>query len=62
MGMPHRYLLRQRIARAKERPLISGDPILAIALDCGFKDAGTIWQAFPRAVGQIARQLLGRMP
>jgi AraC-like DNA-binding protein len=57
IGMPpHRYLLKLRIERARERLRFSRDSILAVALDCGFKDASHFARVFARETGLSPRQ------
>jgi AraC family transcriptional regulator len=57
MGMPpHQYLLKLRIERAKERLLFSRETILAIALDCGFRDASHFARVFARETGLSPRR------
>jgi len=52
MGIPpHRYLLKQRIERARQRLLFGRETVLAIALDCGFKDASHFARVFARETG-----------
>jgi AraC family transcriptional regulator len=53
---PHRYLLKLRIERAKERLLFSRESILAIALDCGFKDVSHFARVFTRETGLSPRR------
>jgi AraC family transcriptional regulator len=57
MGMPpHRYLLKQRIERARQRLLLVRETVLAIALDCWFKDASHFPQVFARETGLSPRR------
>jgi AraC family transcriptional regulator len=57
MGVPpHRYLLKLRIARARQRLLFGREPILTIALDCGFKDASHFARVFARETGLSPRR------
>jgi AraC family transcriptional regulator len=57
IGMPpHRYLLKQRIEQAKQRLLFGRESILAIALDCGFKDASHFARVFARETGLSPRR------
>jgi AraC family transcriptional regulator len=57
MGMPpHRFLLKQRIERAKGRLLFGRETILAVALDCGFKDASHFARVFAREAGLSPRR------
>jgi AraC family transcriptional regulator len=57
MGMPpHRYLLKQRIEHAKQRLVFGRESILAVALDCGFKDASHFARVFARETGLSPRR------
>ena len=57
MGVPpHRYLLKLRIERARQRLLFGREPILTIALDCGFKDASHFARVFARETGLSPRR------
>jgi AraC family transcriptional regulator len=57
MGVPpHHYLLKLRVERAKQRLLFSREPILAIALDCGFKDPSHFARVFARETGLSPRR------
>jgi AraC family transcriptional regulator len=57
VGMPpHRYLLKQRIERARQRLLLDRETVLAIALDCGFKDASHFARVFARETGLSPRR------
>jgi len=53
---PHRYLLKQRIERARQRLLLGRETVLAIALDCGFKDASHFARVFARETGLSPRR------
>jgi AraC family transcriptional regulator len=53
---PHRYLLKLRIERAKQRLRFGRESILAIALDCGFKDASHFARVFTRETGLSPRR------
>jgi AraC family transcriptional regulator len=48
---PHRWLLMQRVARAKELLSHSGMPIAEIALECGFADHTHLTRVFSKATG-----------
>lgn len=48
---PHRWLLRQRIERAKELLRIPGVPLAEIAAACGFADQSHLTRVFGRVVG-----------
>ncbi len=48
---PHRWLLRQRVNRAREMLLKTDEPLTAIALSCGFADQSHLTRVFTRAVG-----------
>jgi AraC-like DNA-binding protein len=45
-----------RIERARQRLLFGREPVLAIALDCGFKDAGHFARAFACETGLSPRR------
>jgi AraC family transcriptional regulator len=52
MGLPpHKWLLQQRVARAKELLLHSSDSLGQVALACGFADQSHLTRVFSRAVG-----------
>jgi AraC family transcriptional regulator len=52
LGMPpHRWLLRQRVARARDLLLHTGEPLDAVALACGFADQSHMNRVFSRIVG-----------
>lgn len=48
---PAAYVRRLRLERAAWRLLLHGDPIVSIALDCGFADHETFSRAFHRRYG-----------
>ena len=48
---PHRYLTDRRIARARERLQRSDDPLVDVALGCGFSSQAHFTEAFRRATG-----------
>jgi AraC family transcriptional regulator len=48
---PHRWLLKQRVARACDLLLHTGDPLHSIALACGFADQSHMSRVFSRVVG-----------
>jgi len=48
---PHAYLIRRRIARAKELMLETNRPLAHIALDCGLADQAHMTRLFSRMVG-----------
>ena len=51
-GMPpHRWLLSQRVERAKTLLVDSGAPISEVALTCGFADQSHLTRVFSKAVG-----------
>jgi AraC family transcriptional regulator len=57
MGIPpHRYLLKRRIERARQRLLFGREAVIAIALDCGFKDASHFARVFARETGLSPRR------
>jgi AraC family transcriptional regulator len=52
MGLPpHRWLLLQRVMRAKELLQHSSKPINEIALECGFADQSHLTRVFSKAIG-----------
>jgi AraC family transcriptional regulator len=52
MGLPpHRWLLLQRVRRAKELLQHSRKPINEIALECGFADQSHLTRVFSKAIG-----------
>jgi AraC-like DNA-binding protein len=52
VGMPpHRWLIKQRVERACDLLLHSGEPLEAIALACGFADQSHMTRVFTKAVG-----------
>jgi AraC family transcriptional regulator len=48
---PHRWLLMQRVSRAKTLLVSSNTPIGAIALECGFADQSHLTRVFTRMFG-----------
>jgi AraC family transcriptional regulator len=48
---PHRWLLHQRVVRAREMLQNSDEPLSAIATSCGFSDQSHLSRVFSRAVG-----------
>lgn len=48
---PHRFLLSERIERAKTRLVDTNDPISQIALDCGFADQSSFTRRFKAVAG-----------
>ena len=61
---PAAYVRRLRLERAAWRILLLTDPILTIALDCGFRDHETFSRAFRRRYGTSPRsyRAAGRAP
>ncbi len=52
VGMtPHQYVLRVRMGRAARRLATSKDPVVAVALDCGFGDLSTFNARFRATFG-----------
>jgi transcriptional regulator GlxA family with amidase domain len=49
---PHRYVVRQRIARAREMMLATDEPLSRVALDCGFADQSHFSRLFRRQEGE----------
>ena len=52
---PYRYLLMRRLDALRER-LPGGEPLSALALDCGFADQAHMSRAFKAGVGLTPRQ------
>ena len=48
---PHRYLIERRVARARERLEHGGDPIVDVALECGFSSQAHMTSTFTRQLG-----------
>jgi AraC-like DNA-binding protein len=48
---PHRWLLKQRLVRACDLLLNTGEPLDAIALACGFADQSHMNRVFSKAIG-----------
>ncbi len=52
VGMPpHRWLLKQRVERACDMLLNTGEPLEAIAAACGFADQSHMTRVFTRTIG-----------
>jgi AraC-like DNA-binding protein len=49
---PHRYVVRRRIARAREMMLATDEPLSRVALDCGFADQSHFSRLFRRQEGE----------
>ena len=49
---PHRYVVRRRIARAREMMLATDEPLSRVALDCGFADQSHFSRLFRREEGE----------
>lgn len=47
---PHRWLMRERLERAKQLLICSGDTLDTIAMDCGFADQAHFSRAFAKAM------------
>jgi len=52
---PHRFVVRARIRRAKERLATSSDGLVEIALDCGFGSHSHFTTTFRRCVGMTPK-------
>lgn len=48
---PHRYLIERRVARVRECLEHGSDPIVDIALDCGFSSEARMTSTFVRQLG-----------
>ena len=48
---PRTYIMRRRISRAEMLMATSSEPLVSIALDCGFNDHAHLSKAFRRLVG-----------
>jgi len=53
---PHSYILRRRVARARELLETTVTPLSQIALDCGFADQSHFSRIFRRVTGEAPRQ------
>jgi transcriptional regulator GlxA family with amidase domain len=49
---PHRFIVRQRVARAQSLMLTTRAPLQQIALDCGLADQAHLSRIFQRFVGE----------
>jgi AraC family transcriptional regulator len=53
---PHKYLLKQRVERAKELLVRSNYTMLDISIECGFANPGHLAKCFRQQVGVSPRQ------
>ena len=49
---PHHYMLKRRIARAKEQMRTTDTPLAQIAVECGFSDQSHFTRCFKRCEGE----------
>jgi AraC family transcriptional regulator len=56
---PHRYLNEVRMCRAEELVCAGREPIMDVALQCGFADLATFSKAFKRSFGQAPSTVRG---
>lgn len=59
---PHQYVVERRLAHAKRRLSFSDDPIVEIALDCGFGSQSHMTDVFNKVLGTTPGALRRSLP